>query len=31
VIDHISWGIEPWDTAKVKAELEKRGLNPSPT
>jgi hypothetical protein len=30
VIDHISWGIEPWDTAKVKAELEKRGLNPRP-
>ena len=30
LIDHISWGIEPWDTAKVKAELEKRGLNPQP-
>jgi len=30
VIDHISWGIEPWDTAKVKAELEKRGLDPRP-
>ena len=30
VIDHVSWGIEPWDTARVKAELEKRGLNPQP-
>ncbi|MGH9675508.1 MAG: VOC family protein, partial [Candidatus Acidiferrum sp.] len=30
LIDHISWGIEPWDTAKVKAELEKRGLHPQP-
>jgi hypothetical protein len=30
VIDHISWGIDPWDTAKVKAELEKRGLDPRP-
>jgi len=30
VIDHISWGIQPWDTAKVKAELEKRGLDPKP-
>src|SRR5215469_6318175 len=30
VIDHISWGIEPWDTAKVKAELEQRGLDPKP-
>jgi hypothetical protein len=30
VIDHISWGIEPWDSAKVKAELEKRGLDPRP-
>ena len=29
-IDHISWGIDPWDTAKVKAEHEKRGLNPRP-
>lgn len=25
-IDHISLGIEPWDTDGVKAELEKRGL-----
>jgi catechol 2,3-dioxygenase-like lactoylglutathione lyase family enzyme len=28
LIDHISWGVTPWDTDKVKAELEKRGLNP---
>jgi catechol 2,3-dioxygenase-like lactoylglutathione lyase family enzyme len=25
-IDHISFGISPWDTDRVKAELEKRGL-----
>jgi catechol 2,3-dioxygenase-like lactoylglutathione lyase family enzyme len=30
VINHISWGIEPWDTDGVKAELTKRGLNPRP-
>jgi catechol 2,3-dioxygenase-like lactoylglutathione lyase family enzyme len=30
LIDHVSWGIEPWNTAKVKSELEKRGLNPKP-
>ena len=30
LIDHVSWGIEPWDTAQVKAELEKRGLKPQP-
>jgi catechol 2,3-dioxygenase-like lactoylglutathione lyase family enzyme len=30
VVDHISFGVEPWDTDKVKAELEKRGLNPRP-
>ena len=30
LIDHISWGVEPWDTAKVKAELEERGLDPRP-
>jgi catechol 2,3-dioxygenase-like lactoylglutathione lyase family enzyme len=30
VINHISWGIEPWDTDGVKAELEKRGLKPRP-
>ena len=28
VINHISYGIEPWDTDKVKAELERRGLKP---
>jgi catechol 2,3-dioxygenase-like lactoylglutathione lyase family enzyme len=30
VINHISYGIQPWDTEKVKAELERRGLNPRP-
>jgi catechol 2,3-dioxygenase-like lactoylglutathione lyase family enzyme len=30
VINHISFGIQPWDTEKVKAELEKRRLNPRP-
>lgn len=30
VINHISWGIEPWDTAKVEAELKRRGLEPRP-
>jgi len=28
-IDHISFGISPWDTDGVKAELEKRGLRAS--
>jgi catechol 2,3-dioxygenase-like lactoylglutathione lyase family enzyme len=28
VFDGFAWGIEPWDTNTVKAELEKRGLNP---
>jgi catechol 2,3-dioxygenase-like lactoylglutathione lyase family enzyme len=28
VIDHISWGIEPWDTEAVRGELLKRGLTP---
>lgn len=28
VIDHISWGIEPWDTEMVRSELLKRGLTP---
>src|SRR6478735_3243252 len=28
VFDGFAWGITPWDTDKVKAELEKRGLNP---
>ena len=30
VIDHISFGIEPWDTEAVRAELARRGLNPRP-
>jgi len=30
VINHVSWGVQPWDTEKVKAELEKRGLTPRP-
>ena len=30
VINHVSYGIEPWDTDGVKAELERRGLNPRP-
>ena len=30
VINHISWGIEPWDTQKVEAELKRRRLNPRP-
>lgn len=28
VIDHISFGIEPWDKDSVKAELTRRGLSP---
>jgi len=28
VVDHISWGISPWDTETVRAELLKRGLEP---
>ena len=28
MIDHISWGIEPWDTEVVRSELLKRGLTP---
>ena len=28
VINHISWGVEPWDTETVRAELTKRGLTP---
>jgi catechol 2,3-dioxygenase-like lactoylglutathione lyase family enzyme len=27
-IDHISWGVEPWDTDAVRHELETRHLNP---
>jgi len=30
VVDHISWGIEPWDNETVKAELVRRGLTPRP-
>jgi catechol 2,3-dioxygenase-like lactoylglutathione lyase family enzyme len=30
VINHVSYGITPWDTEKVKAELERRGLKPRP-
>ena len=30
VLNHIAWGVQPWDTDKVKAELERRGLNPRP-
>jgi catechol 2,3-dioxygenase-like lactoylglutathione lyase family enzyme len=29
-IDHISFGISPWDTDKVKADLESRGLRAQP-
>ena len=28
VINHIAYGVEPWDTDAVKAELERRGLTP---
>jgi catechol 2,3-dioxygenase-like lactoylglutathione lyase family enzyme len=28
VIDHISWGIQPWDNETVRGELLKRGLTP---
>ena len=30
VINHVSWGVQPWDTEKVKAELERRDLTPRP-
>lgn len=30
VINHVSYGISPWNTDGVKAELEKRGLKPRP-
>jgi catechol 2,3-dioxygenase-like lactoylglutathione lyase family enzyme len=30
VINHVSYGVQPWDTDKVKAELERRGLAPRP-
>ena len=29
-VDHIAYTIENWDKDKVKAELERRGLNPRP-
>jgi catechol 2,3-dioxygenase-like lactoylglutathione lyase family enzyme len=29
-IDHLAFSIENWDTEKVKAELERRGLKPRP-
>ena len=28
VVDHISWGLDPWDTETVRSELLKRGLTP---
>src|SRR5262249_15405737 len=28
VFDSFCWGIEPWDTKKIEAELRKRGLDP---
>ena len=30
VINHISWGVQPWNTESVEAELKRRGLNPRP-
>ena len=30
VINHISWGVQPWSTEAVEAELKRRGLNPRP-
>jgi catechol 2,3-dioxygenase-like lactoylglutathione lyase family enzyme len=30
VINHVSYGVSPWNTDGVKAELEKRGLKPRP-
>ena len=30
VINHISWGVAPWDTQTVEAELKRRDLNPRP-
>ena len=30
VINHVSYGIDKWNTDGVKAELEKRGLSPRP-
>ena len=28
VIDHISWGVQPWDTEAIRAQLVARGLTP---
>ena len=30
VINHVSYGVAPWDTQAVEAELKRRGLNPRP-
>jgi catechol 2,3-dioxygenase-like lactoylglutathione lyase family enzyme len=30
VINHISYGVEPWNSDAVEAELKRRGLNPRP-
>jgi catechol 2,3-dioxygenase-like lactoylglutathione lyase family enzyme len=30
VVNHISYGVQPWDTGAVEAELKRRGLNPRP-
>jgi catechol 2,3-dioxygenase-like lactoylglutathione lyase family enzyme len=30
VINHISFGVAPWNTESVEAELKRRGLNPRP-
>ena len=28
VINHISWGVSPWDTEGAREELTRRGLSP---
>jgi len=30
VINHVSWGVQPWNTEAVEAELKRRGLSPRP-
>jgi catechol 2,3-dioxygenase-like lactoylglutathione lyase family enzyme len=30
VINHVSFGVQPWNTEAVEAELKRRGLNPRP-
>jgi catechol 2,3-dioxygenase-like lactoylglutathione lyase family enzyme len=30
VINHISYGVQPWNTEAVEGELKRRGLNPRP-